>query len=61
MTEQELAILRNLSPARKLAVLRSLIRQAYQLREAAIRARLPDLPDAEVWARTRAAVSGDGS
>ena len=58
--DQDVAFLRRMSPASKLAVMRSLIRQAYVLKAAAIRARWPDLPEAEVQARTRALVAGDG-
>ena len=59
--DQDTAILRSMTPARKLAVMRSLIRQAYVLKAAAIRARWPDLPETEVHARTRALVAGDRS
>ena len=55
----ELELLRRMSPAEKLAVMRSLIRQAYRLRAAALRATRPDLCEAEVLERTRAAMSGD--
>jgi hypothetical protein len=59
ITEQELVILRAMTPARKLAVMRSLIRQAYVLKAAALRQKWPGLSEAEVEERTRAAVSGD--
>jgi hypothetical protein len=52
-------ILRQMTPEQKLAVMRSLIRQAYALKEAGVRALHPELPEDEVRARTRAAVAGD--
>lgn len=57
--EQEYEVLRRMSPAKKLAVMRSLIRQAYELKAAGIRASRPDLPEAEVRARARELVGGD--
>lgn len=58
-SEVELALLRRMTPARKLAVMRALIRQAYELKAAGIRATQPDLPEEEVWARARTLVGGD--
>ena len=43
--EQEYEALRRMTPARKLAVMRALIRQAYELKKAGIRAFHPDLPE----------------
>ncbi len=57
--ERDIEILRRMAPDRKLAVMRSLIRQAYALKEAGIRALHPDLADDEIRARTLAAVAGD--
>jgi hypothetical protein len=57
----EITVLRRMTPAAKLAVMRSLIRLAYELKAASIRAAHPDLPESEVRARTRALVAGDGS
>ena len=61
MDEHELEIqwLRGMTAAKKLAVMTSLIRQAYELKAAAIRARDPHLPESEVRARTRALVAGE--
>jgi hypothetical protein len=58
--EFDTATLRRLTPAAKLAVMRSLIRLAYELKAAAVRAFHPDLTEEEVQARTRALVAGDG-
>jgi hypothetical protein len=60
LSEVELAVLRGMTPARKLAVMRTLIRQAYQLKAAGIRASHPGRPEEEVWQRTRTLVGGDG-
>lgn len=57
--ERDIQILREMTPEQKLAVMRTLIRQAYALKEAGIRALQPDLPEDEVRARTIAAVAGD--
>lgn len=59
--EHDMEILRGMTPEQKLAVMRSLIRQAYVLKEAGIRALHPDLPQDEVRARTLAAVAGERS
>jgi hypothetical protein len=59
VTDLEVEILRRMTPAKKLAVMTTLIRQAYQLKAAAVRARWPELPPEEVWARARALVAGD--
>jgi hypothetical protein len=57
----ETDLLRRMTPAKKLEVMRSLIRQAYALKAAGVRARWPDLPEDEVSARTRDLIAGDGS
>ena len=59
LPEHELDILRRMTPAQKLAVMNALIRQAYELRAAALRARWPDMPEHDVLARTRSAVGGE--
>lgn len=59
--EYEQEVLRQMSPRRKLEVMTGLIRQAYALKAAGIRALHPHLAETEVQARTRAAVVGDGS
>jgi hypothetical protein len=57
--EFETQALRAMSPEAKLAVMRSLIRQAYALKAAGLRSLHPELSEAEVWARTRDLVGGD--
>jgi len=57
--ERDIEILRQMTPEQKLAVMRSLIRQAYALKEAGVRALHPELSEEEIQARTRAAVAGD--
>jgi len=59
--EAELGALRRMTPAQKLNVMRALIRQAYELKAAGIRASRPDLSEEEVRARTSALVGGDRS
>ena len=61
MTDQEADMLRHMSPGQKLAVMHALIRQAFELKAAVVRARWPELSDAEVRERTRALVAGDHS
>lgn len=58
-SEEELAVLRRMGPARRIAVMHALIRQAWSLKEAAIRAAGPDLSRDEVRARARKAVAGE--
>lgn len=50
---REYDILREMSPAKKLDVMRALIRQAYDLKSAAILASEPDLSSDEVLAKIR--------
>ena len=59
--ERDIEILREMTPEQKLAVMRSLIRQAYALKEAGLRALHPELSQDEVRARAMAAVAGDRS
>ena len=61
MTRQEhdIELLRQMTPEQKLAVMGSLIRQAYALKEAGVRALHPNLTEAEIRSRARAAVAGD--
>lgn len=56
---EELAVLRQMGPARRIAVMHALIRQAWSLKEAAIRAAEPDLHPDEVRTRARRAVAGE--
>lgn len=57
--ERDIEILRAMTPEQKLVVMRGLIREAYALKEAGVRALHPELTDDEVRARTRDAVAGD--
>ena len=50
--EREYETLRRMTPAKKLEVLRSLIRQAYALKMAGIRVLHPELSEEEAWALT---------
>jgi hypothetical protein len=59
MVDQETETLRHMTPAQKLAVMHALIRQAYELKAAALRARWPHLGENEIRARTRTLVGGD--
>ena len=56
--ELEHALLRQLSPSARLAVMQALIRQAYALKEAWVRHSEPDLPDDAVRDRVRELVGG---
>jgi len=60
-TDPEIDTLRHMSAAQKLAVMNALIRQAFELKAAAVRARWPELSDEEIQERTRALVSGGDS
>lgn len=57
--ESEILFLREMSPARKLSVMNSLIRQAFRLKMAAIRASDPDLSETQLLEQLREAWSGD--
>jgi len=59
LTEQEIDLLRRMTVERKLTVMNALIRQAHELKVAALRARWPDLEDAELTARAWVLVGGD--
>jgi hypothetical protein len=52
-------ILRRMSPEQKLTVMHALIRQAWELKAAAIRMRQPDLSEPAVHARAWELVGGD--
>ncbi len=56
--QQDTDSLRRMSPEQKLTVMHSLIRQAWALKAAAIRARQPELSEAEVRARAWELVGG---
>jgi hypothetical protein len=56
---QDTEILRRMSAEQKLAVMHTLIRQAWELKAAAIRARQPDLSEPLVLARAWELVGGD--
>jgi hypothetical protein len=57
--QQETDTLRRMSPEQKLNVMHVLIRQAWELKAAAIRARQPELLEAEVRVRAWELVGGD--
>ena len=59
ITDQETEALRRMSPEQKLAVMHALIRQAFELKAATVRARWPDLSEAEVRESARTLVAGD--
>jgi len=57
--EQETDTLRRMTPEHKLAVMHALIRQAWELKAAAIRARDPELSEPEISARAWKMVGGE--
>lgn len=59
MSEREVELLRRMSPAEKLGVMDSLIRQAYELKAAALRSMRPDWTEEEIEAETRRSVGGE--
>lgn len=59
LRDQETDLLRRMTPAQKLAVMQTLVRQAYELKAAALRARWPQMSEQEVWSKTRSLVGGD--
>jgi hypothetical protein len=61
LTDLEVEILRRMTPAKKLAVMTALIRQAYELKAAVVRARWPDMPPEQVRSRAWSLVAGDRS
>jgi len=60
-SQQEMESLRRMSPARKLAVMTALIREAYRLKAAWIRMVEPELSKEEVRARVRDLIGNDRS
>jgi len=61
MSDTELEILRGLSAERKLAVMQSLIQQAFDLKEAWIKSQAPELGREDILARVREQIAGAGS
>lgn len=57
--DREIEILRAMGPAEKLAVMQALIRQAFDIKAAALRSRWPKMSEEEVRSRTRSLVGGD--
>jgi len=57
--DREIEILRAMTPADRLAIMQTLIRQAFDLKAAALRARWPEMSEEEVRSRTRTLVAGD--
>lgn len=57
--EEEVDLLRLMTPAMKLEVMGHLIRQAYELKAAGLRSLHPELSEEEVEDLTRRAVGGD--
>lgn len=58
MSEREVELLRRMTPAEKLEVMGHLIRQAYELKAAGLRAVHPEWSQQEVEAETRRLVGG---
>lgn len=59
ISEREVELLRRMTPGEKLEVMGHLIRQAYQLKAAGLRAVHPQWSEQEVEAETRRLVGGD--
>ncbi len=59
LTSLETEALRSMSAAQKLAVMTSLIREAYRLKGAWLRVSEPELSEEELRARVLEAVAGD--
>lgn len=57
--DEDTEVVRRMTPEAKLAVLEGLIRQAWELKVAIIRARDPDLAEAEIRAQAWKLVGGD--
>lgn len=57
--EYEEAVLRRMTPAQKLAVLRGLIRQAYALKEAWVRRNHPGISESELREQVRQLIAGE--
>jgi hypothetical protein len=60
-TSLETEVLRRMSAAEKLAVMTSLIREAYRLKGAWIRLNEPGLSDQEIRKRVLEAMAGEGA
>ena len=60
-TSLETEVLRRMSAAEKLAVMTSLIREAYRLKGAWIRLNEPGLSDQEIRERVLEAMAGEGA
>ena len=58
-TPMEVEVLRRMSAAQKLAVMTSLIREAYRLKRAWIRLNEPELSEQELHQKVLEAVAGD--
>ncbi|NNF14865.1 MAG: hypothetical protein HKN72_16680 [Gemmatimonadetes bacterium] len=61
MSDAEVEILKALGPERKLAVMQSLIQQAFDLKEAWIGSQEPELPREEILVRVREQMAGAGT
>jgi len=59
--QQEMELLRRMPPAKKLAVMTALVREAYRLKAAWIRMLEPELSKEEVQARVRELIGYDRS
>lgn len=59
--QKDTEAVRRLTPEKKLAVMHALIRQAWELKVATIRAREPELAEAEVRRRAWGMVAGGGA
>jgi hypothetical protein len=59
--QQDTEAVRRMTPEKKLAVMHALIRQAWELKAAVVRAREPMLAESEVRARAWESVAGDGT
>jgi hypothetical protein len=57
--DEEMELLRRMTPEQKVAVMHRLIGQAYELKTAALRARRPGLRDEEIRALVRLQVGGE--
>lgn len=58
--QQDSETVRRMTPEKKLTVMHALIRQAWELKVAAIRARMPELPESEVRSWAWESVAGGG-
>jgi len=60
MSDVEVELIRALGPERKLAVMQSLIQQAFDLKEAWIGSQAPELPEEEILVHVREQMAGAG-